>query len=86
MYRALCTFGVPLLVHGRPVSCDAVHVTQIVQVPYVVEQDEDGAWCASALLGPGVGAFGEGATPAEAVTDLRAGLETLVEVAGLGQA
>jgi predicted RNase H-like HicB family nuclease len=75
-----------VLVHGRPVSCDTVCVTQVVHVPYVVEQDEDGAWCASALLRPGVGAFGDGATPEEAITDLRAALEALVEVAGLGQA
>jgi predicted RNase H-like HicB family nuclease len=59
-----------------------VFVTQVVHVPYVVEQDEDGAWCASALLRPGVGAFGDGATPQEAVTDLRAALEMLLEVVG----
>ncbi len=74
-----------VLVCGRPVSCDAVYVTRVVHVPYVVEQDEDGAWCASTLLRPGVGAFGDGATPEEAITDLRAALETLVEVVGLRQ-
>jgi hypothetical protein len=57
-------------------------VTQVVHVPYVVEQDEDGVWCASALLRPGVGAVGDGATPEEAVTDLRAGLRALLEVVG----
>jgi predicted RNase H-like HicB family nuclease len=57
-------------------------VTQVVHVPYVVEQDEDGVWCASALLRSGVGAVGDGATPEEAVTDLRAGLEALLEVVG----
>ena len=37
--------GYPVLVRGRPVSCHAVYVTQVVHVPYVVEQDEDGIWC-----------------------------------------
>jgi predicted RNase H-like HicB family nuclease len=57
-------------------------VTQVVHIPYAVEQDEDGAWCASALLRLGVGAFGEGATREEAITDLRAALLTLLEVTG----
>jgi hypothetical protein len=34
------------------------------------------------MLRPGVGAFGEGATSGEAITDLRAALETLLEVVG----
>jgi hypothetical protein len=71
-----------VLVRGRPTSCNAVCVTHVVHIPYVVEQDEDGAWCASAMLRPGVGAFGEGATSGEAITDLRAALETLLEVVG----
>jgi hypothetical protein len=33
--------------------------TRVVHVPYVVEQDEDGVWCASAQLRPGVGAVGD---------------------------
>jgi len=71
--------------HGQGLaSCDAVLVTQVVHVPYVVEQDEDGVWCASALLRPGVGAVGDGTTPEEAVTDLRADLEALLEVVGPG--
>jgi predicted RNase H-like HicB family nuclease len=37
-------------------------VTRVVHVPYVVEQDEDGDWSASAHLRPGVAAFGEGET------------------------
>jgi predicted RNase H-like HicB family nuclease len=53
-----------------------------VHVPYVVEQDEDGVWCASAQLRPGVGAVGDGATPEEAIADLRAGLEALLDVVG----
>jgi predicted RNase H-like HicB family nuclease len=51
-----------------------------VHVPYVVEQDEDGVWCASAQLRPGVGAVGDGATPEEAIADLRTGLEALLDV------
>jgi hypothetical protein len=35
-------------------------MTPCVQVPYTVEQDEDGVWCAHAQLRPGVGANGEG--------------------------
>jgi predicted RNase H-like HicB family nuclease len=57
-------------------------VTQVVHVPYALEQDEDGAWFASALLRPGVGAAGDGATPEEAISDLRAALVTLLEVVG----
>jgi hypothetical protein len=33
-----------------------------VHVPYTLEQDEDGVWCASAQLRPGVGAVGDGET------------------------
>ena len=57
-------------------------MTRVVHVPYVVEQDEDGVWCASAQLRPGVGAVGDGATQEEAISDLRAGLEALLDVVG----
>jgi hypothetical protein len=40
-------------------------------VPCVVEQDEDGAWCASAQLHPEVGTVGGGPTAVAAVADLR---------------
>ena len=56
------------------------HVTRVVQVPYVVDQDEDGVWCASAQLRPGVGAVGDGATQEEAIEDLRAALQALLDV------
>jgi predicted RNase H-like HicB family nuclease len=59
------------------------YVTRVVHVPYTVEQDEDGVWCASALLRPGVGAVGDGATQEEAIADLRAGLELLIEEVGI---
>jgi predicted RNase H-like HicB family nuclease len=57
-------------------------VTRVVHVPYVVEQDEDGVWCASAQLRPGVGAVGDGATQEEAIADLRTALEALIDVVG----
>jgi hypothetical protein len=70
-----------VLVRGRLTSRNAVGVIQVVHIPYVVEQDEDGVWRASALLRPSVGAVGDGATREEAVTDLRALLK-LLEVVG----
>lgn len=60
-------------------GCDTALVTRVVHVPYVVEQDEDGVWCASAQLRPGVGAVGDGATQEEAIADLRAALEALLD-------
>lgn len=49
-----------------------------VHVPYTIEQDEDGVWCAHAQLRPGVGAHGEGDSAEAAVEDLRAALEGLL--------
>jgi len=57
-------------------------MTRAVHIPYVVEQDEDGVWCAHAQLRPGVGAHGEGATMDAAVADLREALTGLVEEFG----
>jgi predicted RNase H-like HicB family nuclease len=57
-------------------------VTHDVHVPYTVEQDEDGVWCAAALIRPGVGAVGDGATPEEAIADLRTALEVLLDTVG----
>jgi len=51
-------------------------------VPYAVEQDEDGVWCASAQLRPGVGAVGDGPTQEAAVADLREALEVLLDEVG----
>lgn len=53
-------------------------MTRAVHVPYTVEQDEDGVWCAHAQLRPGVGANGEGTTRVEAVADLREALTGLI--------
>lgn len=52
-------------------------------MPYTVDQDEDGEWCASAQLRLGVAAFGEGQTREDAIADLRSGLELLVEEVGI---
>jgi predicted RNase H-like HicB family nuclease len=57
-------------------------VTRVVHIPYAVEQDEDGVWCASAQIRPGVGAVGDGPTPEAAVADLRAALEALLAEVG----
>ena len=53
-------------------------MTRAVHVPYTVEQDEDGVWCAHAQLRPGVGANGEGETPEAAIEDLREALIGLI--------
>jgi hypothetical protein len=55
---------------------------RVVHVPYGVEQDEDGVWCAAALLRPGVGAVGDGGSSGEAVTDLRDALAALIQEVG----
>jgi hypothetical protein len=52
---------------------------RIVRLSYNVDQDEDGAWCASAILRPGVGAVGEGPTREAAIADLCAGLDLLLD-------
>jgi hypothetical protein len=57
-------------------------VRQDVTVPYTLEQDEDGVWCAHALLARGVGANGEGDTPEAAVEDLRDALTGPVDSFG----
>ena len=52
-------------------------------MPYAVERDEDGVWCAHAQLRPGVGAHGEGDLPEAAVADRREALTGLVEEFGI---
>jgi len=46
-------------------------MTRSVHVPYVIEQDEDGVWCARAQLRPGVGGHGGGEAAEAAITELR---------------
>ena len=53
-----------------------------VHVPYTLEQDEDGVWCAAAQLRPGVGAVGDGETPEAALDDLREALQALLAEVG----
>lgn len=65
-------------VRGMGQSC----VTRIAHVPYALEQDEDGVWCASAQLRPGVGAVGDGPTAEAVIADLRGALEALLAEAG----
>ena len=52
-------------------------------MPYVVEVDEDGVWCAHAQLRPGVGAHGQGEDEAAAVADLRDALTGLIDEFGV---
>jgi predicted RNase H-like HicB family nuclease len=63
---------------GNHLSEETAAMTRAVHVPYTVEQDEDGVWCAHAQLRPGVGANGEGDTLDAAVADLREALEGLI--------
>ena len=60
-------------------------MTRAVHIPYTVEQDEDGVWCAHAQLRPGVGAHGDGDTREAAVADLRDALEELIAEFGAPQ-
>ncbi len=57
-------------------------MSRVIHVPYTLEQDEDGIWCASAQLRPGVGAVGDGSTAEEAIADLRDALTVLIEEVG----
>jgi predicted RNase H-like HicB family nuclease len=54
-----------------------------VHVPYTLDQDEDGVWCASAQLRPGVGAVGDGETAEAALDDLRKALQVLIAEVGI---
>jgi predicted RNase H-like HicB family nuclease len=57
---------------------ESAAMSRVVHVPYTVEQDEDGVWCAHAQLRPRVGANGEGDTPEAAIADLREALVGLI--------
>jgi predicted RNase H-like HicB family nuclease len=54
-----------------------------VHVPYTLERDEDGAWCAHAWLGSSGGANGNGATPEEAIADLREAVRMVLDEDGV---
>jgi hypothetical protein len=57
----------------------------IVHVPYSLEQDEDGVWCAHAWLGSSGGANGNGVTPDEAIADLREAVLMVIDEDGVPQ-
>jgi predicted RNase H-like HicB family nuclease len=58
-------------------------MTREVHLPYTVEQDEDGVWCAHAQLRPGVGAHGEGDSRAAAIADLHEAVIGLIAEFGV---
>jgi predicted RNase H-like HicB family nuclease len=58
-------------------------MSRAVHVPYTVEQDEDGVWCAHAQLRTGVGAHGEGDSRETAIADLREALIGLIAEFGV---
>jgi predicted RNase H-like HicB family nuclease len=58
-------------------------MTRAVHLPYTVQQDEDGVWCAHAQLRPGVGAHGEGNSREAAIADLREALIGLIAEFGV---
>lgn len=54
-----------------------------ITVSYLVEQDENGTWTASAALTPDAFANGEGETREAAIEDLKAAIALLVEEVGV---
>lgn len=54
-----------------------------VHVPYTLEQDEDGIWCAHAWLGSSGGANGNGLTPDAAIADLREAVQMVIDEDGI---
>lgn len=78
-----------MLLPAGPLGCGAgraagyIGVVATVHVPYTVEQDEDGVWCAHAWLGSSGGANGNGATAEEAVADLREAVRMVFEEDGI---
>jgi predicted RNase H-like HicB family nuclease len=54
-----------------------------ITVPFTIEQDENGTWCASAALTPDSFANGEGATREAAIEDLKEAIATLADVVGV---
>jgi hypothetical protein len=68
---------------AAPLSAGTFGDVTTVHVPYTVEQDEDGVWSAHAWLGSSGGANGNGATPEEAVADLREAVEMVLDEEGI---
>ncbi|MEO3787540.1 hypothetical protein ABGB12_29795 [Actinocorallia sp. B10E7] len=57
---------------------------RMVQIPYELEQEEDGSWGAHASF-PRGGAHGVGETPEEAVADLYEAVNLVIEEFGVPQ-
>jgi predicted RNase H-like HicB family nuclease len=55
---------------------------RMVQIPYELEQEEDGTWGAHASF-PSGGAHGIGSTPEEAVADLYEAVSLVIEEFGV---
>jgi hypothetical protein len=55
----------------------------VVHVPYTLERDADGIWCAHAWLGVSGGANGVGASRAESVADLTAAVQLVLDEDGI---
>jgi hypothetical protein len=60
----------------------SLQVAVAVRIPYAVQQDEAGFWCAHAQVRQGVASFGDGLTREAALDDLRTGLAALLSVVG----
>jgi predicted RNase H-like HicB family nuclease len=60
-----------------------VDVRREITVPFTVEQDENGAWCAAAALTPDAFANGQGDTRDAAIADLKDAIAVLVEEVGV---
>jgi predicted RNase H-like HicB family nuclease len=54
-----------------------------LQIPFTVEQDENGDWCAAAALTPDAFANGQGGTREQAIEDLRAAIVLLADEVGV---
>jgi hypothetical protein len=62
----------------RQVAERVSRISRAVHVPYTVEQDGDGVWCAHGQLRPGAGANSEGDSREAAIADLREALIGLI--------
>lgn len=63
---------------GRVVKRKLGDMKQMVQIPYELEQEEDGTWGAHASF-PSGGAHGIGDTPEQAVADLYEAVSLVIE-------
>lgn len=68
---------------AAPLSAGTLSDVATVHVPYTVAQDEDGVWYAHAWLGSSGGANGNGATPEEAIADLREAVQMVLGEDGI---